>query len=101
MGRGTYTVFYAAGESYTLDCPVEAPAAYPYVTHDAEAESGTMTGNLTVTYTFSDTSTGINGAPTADPDADAPWYDLSGRRLNGRPATSGVYIHGTQKVFVK
>ena len=101
VGRGTYTVFYAAGESYTLDCPVEAPAAYPYVTHDAEAESGTMTGNLTVTYTFSDTSTGINGAPTADPAADAPWYDLSGRRLNGRPATSGVYIHGTQKVFVK
>ena len=29
------------------------------------------------------------------------WYDLDGRRLNGKPTKKGVYIHGGRKVVVK
>jgi len=29
------------------------------------------------------------------------WYDLTGRRLNGRPTKSGFYIQGGKKVFVE
>ena len=29
------------------------------------------------------------------------WFTLDGRRLNGKPAKSGIYINGGQKVLVK
>ncbi len=29
------------------------------------------------------------------------WYDLNGRRYQGKPATRGLYIHNNQKVLVK
>ena len=29
------------------------------------------------------------------------WYDLNGRRLNGKPTKSGIYINNHQKVYVK
>ena len=33
-------------------------------------------------------------------DGDA-WYDLSGRRLNGKPDRAGIYIHNGRRVMVK
>lgn len=33
-------------------------------------------------------------------DGDA-WYDLSGRRLNGKPGRAGIYIHNGRRVMVK
>lgn len=32
--------------------------------------------------------------------SDAPYYDLQGRRFNGRPAQPGVYIYNGKKVFI-
>jgi hypothetical protein len=29
------------------------------------------------------------------------WYSLDGRRLNGKPTTKGLYIHGGKKVVIK
>ena len=29
------------------------------------------------------------------------WYDLSGRRLDGKPSTKGIYINGGRKVVIK
>ena len=34
-------------------------------------------------------------------DSDDVWYDLSGRRLSGKPTVKGVYIHGGKKRLVK
>ena len=34
-------------------------------------------------------------------DSDDAWYDLSGRRLSGKPTVKGVYIHGGKKRLVK
>lgn len=33
--------------------------------------------------------------------ADGDWYDLSGRRLSGKPASKGVYIQNGKKVVIK
>jgi hypothetical protein len=37
---------------------------------------------------------------TADSDLDE-WYDLGGRRLDGRPTEKGVYIHNNKKIVIK
>ena len=34
-------------------------------------------------------------------DSDDAWYDLSGRKLSGKPSQRGVYIHGGRKVAVQ
>lgn len=33
--------------------------------------------------------------------ADDHWYDLSGRRLSGKPSAKGIYIRGGRKVVIK
>ena len=33
-------------------------------------------------------------------EADA-WYDMQGRKLDGKPATKGIYVNGGKKVVVK
>ncbi len=47
----------------------------------------------------------INPTPVATIKADNKqsneWYDLSGRRLQGKPSTKGLYIHNGNKVLVK
>ena len=98
--RGTYTFFVRAGEPYRLECPVEAPYGYPEMECSEELTSGTMTGNLDVTYTFKKkVIDGIDTA-TADDDGEAgPWYDLSGRRV--LHPTKGVYIRKGQKIILK
>ena len=34
-------------------------------------------------------------------DSDDAWYDLSGRKLSGKPSQRGVYIHCGRKVAVQ
>jgi hypothetical protein len=34
--------------------------------------------------------------------ATAPgWYSLDGRRLDGKPAQSGIYVNGERKIVIK
>ena len=45
-------------------------------------------------------ATGIR--PTPNPSLNGgEWYDLSGRRLSGKPATPGLYIHNGNKIVIK
>ncbi|MCR5435255.1 MAG: hypothetical protein K6F20_12800 [Bacteroidaceae bacterium] len=50
------------------------------------------------------TETGIisidNGKLTMDNGAGA-WYDMSGRKLDGKPTAKGLYIHCGRKVAIK
>ncbi len=50
-----------------------------------------------------DEPTGINLVDNSSVDRleNAVWYNLSGQQLNGRPATSGVYIVNGKKVMIK
>jgi hypothetical protein len=42
------------------------------------------------------TAINLKGSPAAN----ASWFDLNGRRINGQPAKKGLYIRNGQKVFV-
>jgi hypothetical protein len=36
-----------------------------------------------------------------DMNSDDAWYDLSGRKFSGRPATKGLYVHHGNKFVIK
>jgi hypothetical protein len=46
-----------------------------------------------------DPTAAISTLEVDEPD-DAPYYDLQGRRLNGRPVQKGVYFHQGKKVLI-
>ena len=43
--------------------------------------------------------TNINGVERDDDEGD--WYDMSGRKLNGRPTKKGVYIQNNKKIVIR
>jgi hypothetical protein len=47
--------------------------------------------------------TGISLTPNPSPKGEGSdyWYDMSGRKLDGKPNTKGVFIHGGRKVVLK
>lgn len=57
-------------------------------------------GARSVVLVFSDSLTGVNLTPALS-DGEGAWYDLSGRKLQGKPAKSGVYINNGKKVTIK
>ena len=42
-----------------------------------------------------------NGKWIIDNGAGAGWYDLSGRKLQGKPTAKGLYINNGKKVVIK
>lgn len=46
-------------------------------------------------------TTGIDNVNVNANDNEAAWYDLGGRKLNGKPAQKGVYIKNGKKVVIK
>ena len=99
VGLGTYTFYVAAGQPYTLECPVDAPNGYRYVTCSEKQTSGIMTKNLEVTYDFTrrPVDVGIDAIENGQA-GDKAWYDLSGRRVSN--PQKGVYIHQGKKVVL-
>jgi hypothetical protein len=62
-----------------------------------DSSYGSLTdGVLQLTF---DSSTGIRTIVTDD--EEATWYDLSGRKLNGKPTKKGLFIKNGQKEVVK
>lgn len=64
--------------------------------------------NLTVFKKYGATFNWLNEGPTTaiwlagyDHVPSHDWYDLHGRRLNGKPTKSGIYIKGNKKVVIK
>lgn len=47
--------------------------------------------------------TGISLTPNPSPKGEGSdyWYDMSGRKLDGKPNTKGMFIHGGRKVVLK
>ena len=71
------------------------PARKAYFTVPATA------GAHKFTMVFGD-ETGVT--PLLSPEGEegaSPWYTLSGTRLNGKPATKGVYISDGRKIVIK
>ena len=45
--------------------------------------------------------TAVEGIRTEDDDKNTPYYDLQGRKFNGKPTQKGVYINKGKKIIVK
>ena len=66
-----------------------------------------VTGNAPASIPFrrsidgGEGTTGIDNVNVNDNDNEATWYDLGGRKLNGKPAQKGVYIKNGKKIVVK
>ena len=66
-----------------------------------------VTGNAPASIPFRrsiDGGEGTTGIDNVNPnvnDNEAAWYDLGGRKLNGKPAQKGVYIKNGKKVVIK
>ena len=63
--------------------------------HKLEGKESLMT-----LHSFLSGGTGIE-AVRADDGRGGDWYTLDGRRLSGKPAARGLYIHGNKKVIVR
>ena len=48
-----------------------------------------------------DDTTGMSEALSVESEESGDWYDLQGRRLEGRPLKRGLYIHNGQKTVIK
>ena len=86
-------------------CPVSQDyhETVPKVFHQTGGvPSFTMVKAADGTLRFLDSgSTTIYSLPADAAEADAAWYSLDGRRLFGRPAAKGLYIHHGKKSVVK
>lgn len=57
---------------------------------------------LTMVFADGNGSAGVSPATVADGDVRAPgWHTLDGRRLQGKPTKSGVYVNSGRKVVIK
>ena len=93
---GENTLYWPDTEGYTLG----ACRAYFHVDLNGGAAA---VRQFVLNFGDSET-TGImsieNGKLKIENEADA-WYDLSGRRLNGKPTQKGLYINNGRKVVIK
>jgi uncharacterized repeat protein (TIGR02543 family) len=89
------TLYYSSIDRNIRSC--RAYFSVPYIKGNAKAMArafhldfgdGEQTGITTTNYTNF----------TNDDDA---WYSLDGRKLNGKPTKSGVYVNGGRKVVIK
>lgn len=55
-----------------------------------------------LTLVFDDEATGIKTTDFTDyTDSEDAWYTLDGRRLQGKPAKSGIYVNNGKKIVIK
>lgn len=92
-----------AGEVYILANGTSGTAFYPCKAGDLAMNKAYLLGNeggKAITMNFDNTVTAINGITTNAANAQAPIYDLSGRRVMSA-AKSGLYIQNGKKFIVK
>lgn len=91
------------GEVYILANGTSGTAFYPCQAGDLAMNKAYLLGNdggKAITMNFGNTVTAINGITTNAANAQAPIYDLSGRRVMSA-AKSGLYIQNGKKFIVK
>ena len=68
-------------------------------TFQSDATNGVNSSRFTLTFEYDD-ATGISEY-SENSDTSDTWYDISGRRLAGKPTQRGLYIQSGRKVTVK
>ncbi|MBQ6749814.1 MAG: leucine-rich repeat protein [Bacteroidaceae bacterium] len=96
LGSGN-TLYYPEGEDMT-SFPINACRAYFHVDSEVQSKVRAFVLNFD-----EDEATGILSTTddTDFTDSDDAWYDLSGRKLSGKPSQRGVYIRGGRKIAVQ
>ena len=95
LGSGN-TLYYPTREGYT----VNACRAYFQLTKGLTAGDPNDPYSVKAFNLNLGEETGIR--PTPDPSLNGgEWYDLSGRKLAGKPTKSGVYMNNGRKVAIK
>lgn len=92
-----------AGEVYILANGASGTAFYPCQAGELAMNKAYLLvndGSKAITMNFGNTVTAINGITTNAANAQAPIYDLSGRRVMSA-AKSGLYIQNGKKFIVK
>lgn len=102
MGAGS-TLYYPDGSTQAY---VNAFRSYFKLADELVDDSETEGSVKSVAINFGDefSTTGliqIDADGVIDINSNEGWYDLSGRRYDSKPTTSGVYIHGGKKVLIK
>jgi hypothetical protein len=101
LSAGDKSVLYL-GEGNKLYWPSEdmsVNACRGYFTVDLTTAS--LARKFVLNFDGEDEATGIR-RPTPDPCLNGgAWYDMSGRRLSGRPTKKGVYVNNGQKIIIK
>lgn len=75
---------------------VKIPPFRAYILVDKNAGAPAMLAS-----DFGGGSTGIGDLTPSLSEGEGVWYDLQGRRIEGRPTQKGVYIVGGKKIIVK
>ena len=97
MGSGIAQVFAAKGHTALMYASSVASAQRHKDKLDASLQKRVDKGRMDQAAKDA-IATGIAVVKT---DAKGDWYDMNGRRLNGKPATKGVYVRDGRKVVVK
>jgi uncharacterized protein YjdB len=104
VGDGTVTYESSNKEVATVDAKTGqvktlAPGKTVITATVADGKNYTY-AVITAQYTLEvDTTVGIQGVQ-ADEDGDT-WYDMNGRRLQGKPVRKGMYLRNGKKVVIK
>ncbi|MCR5435253.1 MAG: hypothetical protein K6F20_12790 [Bacteroidaceae bacterium] len=105
INAGNLNEIILLGSNNTLGYSSEPRILHPFRAH-FEVPVGNGGGVKAYQISFGDegTETGIisidNGKLTMDNGAGA-WYDMSGRKLDGKPTQKGIYIRNGKKIIVK
>ena len=86
-------LYYPAGENMT-EYTLGAFRAYFHV--DLTETNGVR--DIVLNFEDGTQTTGIIGHIDITDKADAAWYSLDGRKLEGKPTKKGVYIHNGRVV---
>lgn len=89
-----YKDFVLFDDEFMLSSSATIPAARAYL-----PAVKVPAGARRMTIVIDDEATGIDSMMlTTD---DGAWYSIDGRRLNGRPAAKGLYIHQGRKIVIR
>ena len=100
LGSGTFYVLGMKNDHFGFHryegTEMAARKAFVLVNGDGAALARSLT------MVFDDEATGIKTTDFTDyTDSDDAWYTLDGRRLQGKPAKSGIYVNNGRKVAIK
>ena len=102
IGEGGDRTKLYFSEDNTLYWPNDAMTINPFRAY-LQLNGASAAATRSVVLNFGEETTAIEVVDSGEltVDIDDSWYTISGVKLDGKPSTKGVYIHGGRKVMMK